>query len=196
VIGAIVLAAGSSSRMGRPKALLPVEGTTFLGHVLATLRASGVTTVRVVLGRHAEEIRGAVTLRPDVVVINPTPEAGMLSSVRHGVRALPEEVDAFLLWPVDHPTVLPDTIRKLVAAFRAGGAPVVVPVHAGRRGHPVLFASRLKDELLRAPDAVGAKAVVAAHEDAIRSVEVHDPGVVADVDTPEAYARIVGKPLP
>lgn len=196
MIGAIVLAAGSSSRMGRPKALLPVEGTTFLGHVLATLRAAGVSPVRVVLGQQAEEIRAAVTLRPDVVVINPTPQAGMLSSVRHGVRALPEEVDGFLLWPVDHPTVLPDTIRRLVAAFRAGGAPIVVPVHAGRRGHPVLFASRIKDELLAAPDAVGARAVVAAHEDAVRAVEVHDPGVVADVDTPEAYARIVGKPLP
>lgn len=196
MIGAVVLAAGDSSRMGRPKALLPIEGTTFLGNVLATLRASGVSTVRVVLGGHADEIREAVTLHRDVVVLNPTPEAGMLSSVRRGVRALPEEVDAFLLWPVDHPTVLPDTIRKLVAAFRSGGAPVVVPVHAGRRGHPVLFAAPLKDELLHAPDAVGARAVVALHEDAIRAVEVHDAGVLADVDTPEAYARIVGKPLP
>ncbi|HEX6851126.1 MAG TPA: nucleotidyltransferase family protein [Candidatus Polarisedimenticolaceae bacterium] len=194
--GAIVLAAGASSRMGRPKALLPVEGTTFLGHVLATLRAAGVSTVRVVLGQHADEIRQHAALRTDVVVINPTPEAGMLSSVRHGVRALPEEVDAFLLWPVDHPTVMPDTVRKLVAAFREGGAPIVVPVHAGRRGHPVLFAARLKDELLRAPDSVGARAVVVAHEDGLRAVEVHDPGVLADVDTPEAYARIVGKPLP
>jgi molybdenum cofactor cytidylyltransferase len=105
-------------------------------------------------------------------------------------------VDGFLLWPVDHPTVLPETVRKLVAAFREGGAPIVVPVHAGRRGHPVLFAAQLKDELLRAPDAVGARAVVVAHEDGLRTVEVHDPGVVADVDTPEAYARIVGKPLP
>lgn len=194
--GAIVLAAGSSSRMGRPKALLPLEGTTFLGHVLATLRAAGVSTVRVVLGHHADEIRRRAALRADLVVINPTPEAGMLSSVRHGVRALPEEVDAFLLWPVDHPTVLPDTVRRLVAAFRESGAPIVLPVHSGRRGHPVLFAARLKDELLRAPDAVGARAVVVAHDEGLRAVEVHDPGVLADVDTPEAYARIVGKPLP
>jgi molybdenum cofactor cytidylyltransferase len=196
LIGAVVLAAGASSRMGRPKALLPVEGTTFVGQVLSTLRSAGVSTVRVVLGQQAEEIRQRAGLRTDLVVINPTPEAGMLSSVRHGVRALPEEVDGFLLWPVDHPTVLPETVRKLVAAFREGGAPIVVPVHAGRRGHPVLFAAQLKDELLRAPDAVGARAVVVAHEDGLRTVEVHDPGVVADVDTPEAYARIVGKPLP
>ena len=196
MIGAIVLAAGSSSRIGRPKALLPLEGTTFLSRILATLRASGVPTVRVVLGHHAEEIRAAVTLPADAAVVNPTPEAGMLSSVRRGVRALPEEVDGFLLWPVDHPTVLPDTVRKLIDAFRAGSSPIVVPVHAGRRGHPVLFAARVKDEILRAPDALGARAVVAAHEDAVRAVEVHDPGVLADVDTPEAYARIAGKPLP
>ncbi len=193
---AVVLAAGASERMGRPKALLPLGNTTFLGAILATLQAAGVVTVRVVLGARSEAIAGAASMPPEAVVRNPAWRSGMLSSVRAGLDALPPAAEAFLIWPVDHPLVRPETVRALIAALRSTGAPLALPVHEGRRGHPVLFASRLAGSLRAAPESEGARAVVHAHLRDAAIVEVPDPGVAADIDTPEAYARFVGRPLP
>jgi molybdenum cofactor cytidylyltransferase len=176
VIGAIVLAAGSSSRMGRPKAALTLgrDGPSFVDAITNTLSAAGVSAVR-------------------VVVINPNPASGMLSSVQCGVRALPSGLDAVFVWPVDHPLVERDTVIALIAAFRGSAPPVVVPTHDGRRGHPVLFAARVLPELLVADGTRGAAAVVHAHDDRLE-LPVADRGVLCDIDTPEDYARLVGAP--
>ena len=180
--GAVVLAAGASSRMGRPKAsLVDRDGRTFLEAIRAVLRASGVDVVRVVVaeGDAAE------------TVVNPDPGRGMLSSVQCGIRALPPDVDALLLWPVDHPLVKTETVKQILAAHRDTETTVVVPVHAGRRGHPVLFANGAIAELLAADATVGARQVVHAHADRLE-LPVSDPGVVTDIDTPEDYRRIFG----
>jgi molybdenum cofactor cytidylyltransferase len=183
VTGAVVLAAGASTRMGSPKALLTTAaGTTFLQAILATLREAGVESVRVVVAP------GAGT--DATHVINPEPARGMLSSVQCGLRALPEPCDAVLLWPVDHPLVRVSTVAAMLDAFRSGDPPVVVPTHDGRRGHPVLFARRLVPELLAADPALGARAVVHAHADRLE-LTVEDRGVLADVDTREDYRRLV-----
>jgi molybdenum cofactor cytidylyltransferase len=185
VIAAVVLAAGSSSRMGAPKARLAAdERTTFLSRILATLREADVRVVRVVT---APDMTGV----PNAVV-NPDPSRGMLSSVQCGLRELPEGCEAVLLWPVDHPAVTPQTVRSLIDAFRSGGHPAVVPVHGGQRGHPVLFAAHLVAELLSADPAVGARAVVHAHADRLE-LSVGDAGVVLDVDTPEDYRQAFGR---
>ncbi len=196
MIAAVVLAAGRSDRMGRPKALLPIRGTTFLGAILDRLAASGVHEVRVVLGHAGGEVRDALALEDAIVVINADPDRGMLSSVRCGIAALPPGASGFLLWPVDHPLVSGETVARLVEAFEATGAPVVLPLHGGRRGHPVLFAAPLARELEAAPDGVGARGVVRAHERELVAVEVDDPGVVADIDTPEEYESAIGRPAP
>ncbi len=195
MIGAIVLAAGKSERMGRPKPLLPCRGSTFLGTVLDTLERAHVGAVRVVLGYHAEEVRRGCALPAGIVAINPDPTRGMLSSVRTGLAALPPNLDGFLLWPVDHPLVAPGTLRRLVSAFESSKAPVAVPVRGGRRGHPALFAMRLAAELEAAPEGEGARAVVRAHEAELVEVDVDDPGVVTGIDTPAAYAEAFGRPL-
>lgn len=195
MIGAIVLAAGFSTRMGRPKASLPLGDGTFLGRILATLDAAGIEVVRVVLGGDAEAIAGEHGLAPPRLVVNPRPQDGMLSSARAGVLSLPDGLEAFLLWPVDHPLVRADTVRAIVVAAATGRSPVVVPSHAGKRGHPVLFAERLRTEILAAPDAVGARAVVRAHGTESVEVAVDDPGTIDDADTPDDYARIAGRPL-
>ena len=192
MIAAVVLAAGRSERMGRPKALLPARNTTFLGAILETLGACGVTEVRVVLGHRAEEIARVFRDDPARIVVNASYDSGMLSSVRAGINALPRRVDAFLLWPVDHPLVNRETVSRLIEA-RAGGARIAVPLHAGRRGHPVLLAADLIPEILRAPDSEGAASVVRSHAEERVEVEVDDPAAVTDVDTPEAYVAAFGE---
>lgn len=184
MIGAVILAAGASTRMGSPKALLTTpEGATFVEAILATLRAAGVESVRVVAAPGASPVADAV--------INPDPSRGMLSSVQCGLRALPASCDAVLLWPVDHPLVTTGTVASMIDAFRAGDPPLVIPVHDRRRGHPVLFARRLVPELLAADPGIGARGVVHAHPDRLE-LAVEDPGVVADVDTPDDYRRLIG----
>jgi CTP:molybdopterin cytidylyltransferase MocA len=195
-VAAVVLAAGASSRMGRPKALLPCRGKSFLRTVLDTLAEAGIAETRVVLGHGAAEIASAERLPSELCVSNPRFEDGMLSSVRCGIRALPPGLDAFFLWPVDHPLVRAATITRLEGAHAASAKGIVLPKHEGRRGHPPLFAARLAGALLTASDAVGARAVLLAHPDEIEEVEVDDPGVIADVDTPESYRRLVEDDTP
>ena len=194
MIGAVVLAAGASSRMGRPKALLPYGGSTFLECVLAILDANDVGAVRVVVGTEANAIRSSLpALSEESWVRNPSPQDGMLSSVRLGVCALPAGTEAFLLWPVDHPLVRAATVGALAHAWRSRKAPIVVPRHRGRRGHPVLFDASTVPDLLSAPDDAGARHVVAAHDKDRIEIEVADGGVVADIDTPEAYEAAFGR---
>jgi molybdenum cofactor cytidylyltransferase len=190
VIGAVILAAGAGSRMGRDKATLRIGpgGPTFVDKIEKTLEEAGVDAVRVVVApgrtrpsRHA--------------VVNPNPAAGMLSSIHCGLHAFEDELDALLIWPVDHPSVTTATVVAIIDAYRDEGSPIVVPTYQGRRGHPVLFAASTFRELIAADPSQGARAVVHAHTDRLE-LAVDDPGVVADIDTPEDYARLMsGQPL-
>lgn len=183
-LGAIILAAGDSSRMGEPKALLRLGRETFLGRWLRLLKEGRVDAVRVVLGRDAASIRARVEIPDAQVVLQPHPEEGMLSSLRLGMSSLPDGLAGLFLCPVDHPQVTSEVLSGLAAALRPGR--VVVPVHGGRRGHPVLFAAELFSELRSVPLTAGARAVVRA--DPGRVVEVAaGAGVLADIDTPAEY---------
>jgi CTP:molybdopterin cytidylyltransferase MocA len=191
-LAAIVLAAGRSERFGRPKPLLPIGDATFLGAILDTIAASRIEEVRVVLGHAAEEVKAALGLSEEIFTVNLGYDAGMLSSVRAGIHALPAGLAGFFLWPVDHPLVRPATIDVLADAYERRGNPIVLPVYREARGHPVLFAASLAPELIASPDGVGARQVVHAHADKVLSVPVDDPGVVTDIDTPEAYREAFG----
>lgn len=187
-IGAIVLAAGRSSRMGRPKALLPLEGRTFLGALLGRLLTADIMRIVVVLGEDAGEILRAADPGYAIVVRNPDPSRGQLSSVHCGLDALePFGIDAFFLAPVDVPRVHADTLRLLMAALP--GHPLVVPTYKGRRGHPPLFSWSLVPALRAAPLSEGARTVVRATS-GIVELPVDDPGVVDDFDRPEDLKRM------
>ncbi|HEY7065956.1 MAG TPA: nucleotidyltransferase family protein [Chloroflexota bacterium] len=187
-----MLSAGQSRRMGFPKALLPIAGHTFVEHVIAALTAAPIAAIYLVVGADAERIQREADVRLAHVVVNEQWELGQLSSLQAGLRALaPDQYDAFIMALVDHPLIDPAVVGAVIAAFASSGRPIVVPVHEGRRGHPVLFAARLIPELLAAPLDQGARAVVRAHADEVLEVPAPAPGILADIDTPELYAEWV-----
>jgi molybdenum cofactor cytidylyltransferase len=186
MIAAIVLAAGKSERMGRPKALLPIRGRTFLENILISISLSSIQHTVVVVGRHRDEIARSLVM-PNVV-FNPDYEQGMITSFQAGIRALPENTAGAMLFLVDHPIVEPSTIESLNANFAPGR--IVVPVFQGRRGHPVLFAASVLEEILALPSSQGANIVVRRDPKRIIEAPVNAPGILVDIDTPEQFEKL------
>ena len=181
--------------MGRPKALLACEGTTFLGHLLRATVHQSIGMRRVVLGAAADEIQHAAALAPEIVVINNDWQKGQLSSLQAALRSLPEGgTDGILVCPVDHPLISSHLVDLLIKSFRKEGRPIVMPTWQGHRGHPVLFAAKLYPELLAAPANVGARAVVWEHQAELLEVPTEEQGVVQNLNDPEALGRAAGKP--
>ena len=195
MIVGIVLAGGKSSRMGRPKALLPIGsgGDTFFDRVTRTLLDAGIEDVIVVVGADAAAIRAGARPRAGVrIVDNPDFERGQITSLLAGLRAIEApHVTAALVTLIDVPLVSAATVRALLAAQREHGAPVVRPVSNGRHGHPVIFGRALFQELHDADPAQGAKPVVRAHAAEIVEVPIDDEGAFTDIDTPEDYEKFV-----
>jgi molybdenum cofactor cytidylyltransferase len=200
MIPGVILASGVSSRMGRSKALLSVgsNGPSFVRHIATTLLEGGVSDV-LVIGRPED-----AALRSEVeqlgarvrFVENPNAAHGQLSSVVAGINAVDHPgTRAVVITPVDVPLVRAASVAAVIDAFVLLHAPIVRATSGGRHGHPVLFAHPLFGELRRADPAVGAKSVMRAHEAEIANVEVADPGVLTDVDSPEDYERLFGPPL-
>jgi molybdenum cofactor cytidylyltransferase len=187
MISAIVLAAGKSERMGSPKALLPLRGKTFLSNILDSIAQSPIEDTVVVVGHHRAEIEPIVP-QPARVIFNPHYEQGMITSLQAGIRALRQETSGALLFLVDHPLVESTTIEALLAKF----APhrIVLPVFAGRRGHPVLFAAEILQEILALTVSQGANIVVRKDPSRVVEAPVNSPGILVDVDTPEDFQKI------
>ena len=198
MIVGLVLAAGASTRMGTPKASLPLAGGhTVLSKGVASLLAAGLPRVIVVVGAHAETVVGALRTRDRrvEVVVHPRWADGQLSSMLAGLAVAEQAeavLEAVLVTLVDVPLVSPATTRAVIAAWRASRASLVRPARGVEHGHPVLFDRAILDEVRRADPAVGLKAVIRAHEADIVNVEVSDEGAFADLDTPADYARLVG----
>jgi CTP:molybdopterin cytidylyltransferase MocA len=190
MIWAVVLAAGSSTRMGEPKALLRGgDGRTFVQAIADAARAGGCGGVLVVVGPpHRDAIRRALPTGVSAAV-NARPERGMLSSVQAGVAALPAAATAALVWPVDVPLVATETVRAILSA--APGK-IVVPGHNNKGGHPVRIPRRLFGALAALDPAVGLKALLDGHAGDVERLAVADRGVLVVVDTPEDYARVRG----
>jgi molybdenum cofactor cytidylyltransferase len=195
VIPAIILAAGLSTRMGRPKPLLPLaNGETFVTRIVRSFLDSGVDDVVVVLGHEADAV--AATLIESGVaarfVVNDAYRSGQLSSVLRGLNAVDRPgVRAMLMTLVDVPLVAPPTIRAVIDRYRATHAPIVRPVRGDEHGHPVLVDRSLFSLLRSADPAIGAKPIIRAHVTPAGDVSVSDDGAFLDIDTPETYERIL-----
>jgi len=191
-VAAIVLAAGESSRMGRPKPLLPLNGSTFLGHLLDEIKASRVSRTLIVLGHHPEVVLDAMPEIAPVAIVNEDYKLGQLSSLHAGLRELGDAPEAVVMCLADHPFITRQVIDAILQAHARTHRPIVVPTYGGGRGHPTLFARSLFAELLAAPLDQGARVVVRAHAQEVLELIVDEPGIMADVDTPEQYEQWLG----
>jgi molybdenum cofactor cytidylyltransferase len=187
--------------MGRDKALLPLGTETFAERLLGVL-SGAVSPIIVVLGHHADEIERAITpamaRTPGArVARNPDYRLGQLSSLQTALRALAgDNAAGAVVCLVDHPAIPRGVVEQLLARFAGSGAPILIPSHARRRGHPVLFPARLFPELLAAPSGEGARVVVTAHAGEIEYVETDEESVLWDIDRPEDYERLLKRLQP
>jgi molybdenum cofactor cytidylyltransferase len=186
----VVLAAGSSSRMGRPKALLEAGGRTFLETVCKTLVAAGVQPVLVVVAHDAKDIAAAL---PEgcVAVPNPNPELGQVSSMALGLEAALQLGKAWALVAlVDQPAVAAKTARLLAERAAAEPGAVHVPTYKGERGHPVVVPTPLAPSLFEAHEGEGARDVFSRLGILVREHPVDDAGILLDVNTAADFERL------
>ncbi len=186
-IWAIVLAAGESKRMGSPKMLLPWMGKTIIEQVVENVLSSEVSGAVVVLGAASDGVK-SVTLRYNVVhCYNEEYKSGMLSSVRCGLKALPDDCTAVVVMPGDQPMTGANELNRVIAARKESGKGIVMPVYEGRRGHPLLIDGSYREEVMTLPEDEGLRALAARHPGDVFEASTEDPSVLRDIDTHDDY---------
>jgi molybdenum cofactor cytidylyltransferase len=190
MITAIILAAGESKRMGQPKMLLPWGDDTVLSHVISVFRKSGVEEILVVTGGARDEVERLVSKLGVRTVHNSDFGSGeMLSSIQCGLRALTRQTRGALIGLGDQPQVREESMRRVCEAFLETKSSLVVPSFRMRRGHPWLVARPLWEELLTIQSPQSPRDFLNAHAAEIQYVNVDDPNILADLDTPEDYLK-------
>jgi molybdenum cofactor cytidylyltransferase len=190
VIAAIVLAAGTASRMGRPKLLLPMaDGRALVRLSVERVLAGDPDAIFVVVGAEASAVETALRGLPITVVVNPRYAEGQATSLRAGLAALGPETEAVLVALGDQPLPDPTIVRRLITTFRETGGPIVVPRYREGRGNPVVFAASLFDELEAVTGDQGARGVVAREPGRVREVVI-DAATPRDVDTWADYEAL------
>ena len=190
-VGAILLAAGESSRMGQLKALLPWRNTTLLEHQLRALLDGGVQQVVVVVGHDADRLKPIIeAVEGASWTLNNDYLQGKTTSLKAGVAALAgQPISDVLLLNVDQPRNA-DTVRRLLERHQASSFRITIPTHGGKGGHPILIAAELFPELAEIEEeSQGLKAVVRRHAEATERYELDDPSVLLDLNTPEQYQK-------
>jgi molybdenum cofactor cytidylyltransferase len=176
--------------MGAQKMLLPFGDTTIVGAVVRTAAASRVDGTTVVLGADRDAIRAGLGGFEVTFAVNDDYRLGMLTSIQAGIRALPAAAAAAVIMLGDQPFLRASVVDAVIAAFEAGGRGLVIPTFQGRRGHPVLIGLKYREEILAIEPLEGLRALMRAHPEDILEVEVADPNILRDMDTPEDYAGL------
>lgn len=175
--------------MGTNKLLLPLAGSTVIARVVDACLGAPADCVLVVTRSGDRGVRAALDGRAVTFVENPRTDGDMLESVRCGLRALPAAAETVLVCPGDHPTLEATLVGRLLEAFRARRTGILVPVHQGRRGHPLVFAVRYRDELLTMHEGVGLRGLLQSHAADVSEWSVQDGAVLEDLDTPADYLQ-------
>lgn len=190
MITGLILAAGESKRMGRPKMLLPFRGKTVIGSVLDEASLSRLNKVVVVLGGDREIIQKQIQSIPVETCFNPDYKQGMLSSIQAGLQNLPEKTDAICLILGDQPQIKAAVIDHLIEAFNKSIHKIVIPVYNKRRGHPVILSTEYSDEIFTLNPDIGLRELMQRHPGDIFEVDIQAPEILEDLDTPEDYERL------
>jgi molybdenum cofactor cytidylyltransferase len=192
-ISVVLLAAGESKRMGQPKQLMPLGKTTILEQTISNFLNSEAKQVIVVLGHLAEDMMGLVAGRPVTVVVNPAYRQGMGTSLACGLGLVSDKAQGVMLALAEQPFIGPGTINQLIETSGAHSKGIVIPCYGGRRGHPVIFATKYKEELLGLRGDVGGREIIARHPGDVLEVAVDCEGVITDIDTLDSYNLELGK---
>lgn len=187
---AIVLAAGQSHRMGpSDKLLLPFVDSTIIETVIRTIQTV-IPHMIVVCGENQEQL-SRLLIEYDIELIhNSNSREGIASSIRAGVRAASKNVDGWLICLGDMPRIQPETLRKLTAEFYKNPGKIIIPCHDEKRGNPVLFDQRFRENLLALHGDLGGRQIILKHPESVVEVEVDDPGIWLDVDTKADYEEL------
>ena len=189
-LAGIVLAAGESRRMGRPKQLLPFGERTILERAVDTLLAAGIGEVVVVLGHLAERVRSVLGDRPVRAVVNAEYRQGMLSSVKCGVRAIGAGYDAVLIALGDQPHIEVAVVSEVMRAYRAGSAGIVIPRYGDKKGHPIIInLPKYRQAITNLPEDAGLNVLMQEHADDVRLIDVTTEDIIRDIDVPDDYTR-------
>lgn len=183
---AIVLAAGASRRMGRCKPLLPIDGRPAIEWCLAALIRAGIDEPIVVTGANRDAVAAALRHLPVRLAHNPLPESGMADSLRAGLRAAGSGIRAAMVCLADQPLIAPETFRRLREQHAAMPEKILIPVFAGRRGHPSVFPMRLLGAL-RDDETLTLRDIIGDNAQSVYEFPVSDRAVVMDMDTPSDY---------
>jgi len=185
--GAVILAAGASSRMGELKQLLPLGKNTLLGQVIENVRGSRVDEIVLVLGHGAEAIQQRLALDNLTIVINPAYHEGMGISLRVGLSALLSTVDAALIVLADQPFVRSATFDRIMDGYIESNAQIVIPTYKGFRGNPVLLERCVFPQVMALTGDIGCRAIFRDHPEGIAKVVVDDVGVLLDLDRKDDF---------
>jgi molybdenum cofactor cytidylyltransferase len=189
-VGAIILAAGMSKRMGEPKQLLPLGENMLLEQVLDNVRSAAVDEIVLVLGASADTIQQRISTDKVKVVVNDSYQRGMGTSLAAGLTALSPTIKAALVVLADQPFVGPATLDRIVEQYRHSTAQIVIPLYKGFRGNPVLLDRSVFPEVMALGGDVGCRAIFGAHLDGILKVPVEDIGILLDIDNQEDFERL------
>ena len=194
---AVIPAGGFSRRMGRPKLLLPLGGQTVIRRVLDVLKNAGVAEVYILIREEDAALRAEVAQTMAVIVTTPVATRDMRASVEILLQAIqqdhrPDPEDGWLLCPADHPVLDAGVVRQLIQAWRGLDQGIVLPVHDGRRGHPVILDWSYAGQVSEIPTDRGINWLLETCHDAVCEEMVGAPGVLSDLDTPADYELLLG----
>ncbi len=193
MIWAMILAAGESKRMGKPKLLLPFGEKTMIETIVSTVVSSKVEQTLVILGSDREKTEEKIKNYPIKIVYNRDFRSGMLSSVQCGFKSLPEETRAVLVVLGDQPKISTTVINKLIDAYKSSGKGIVLPAYKKERGHPVLIDVKYGEEVENLSPEVGLRGTVYNHPEDILEVEVETLSIFQDIDSESDYKRELKK---
>lgn len=194
-IAGVILAAGSGSRMGKTKQLMPFGKTSLLGQVLQNAGQSALNAIIVVLGHDADKIQDTIELSSTTIVVNPAYAKGQSTSLIAGLEHVPPACDAAMFLLADQPLIRPDIINTLIHASQTSNAPIIIPFFHGKRGNPVIIARSLFHRLKTVSADTGARVLFNEFKTSILKVPLQDDAILVDVDTMDDYEKLMFKKM-